>query len=167
MQEVIDKLKALRAELQDLENIYANASQPLPSTQQVLKTVKKCSNDIGEFSSLLDPSFMGVRGTIRQLKWSTQKERVKSFLSSIEWYVSLFAGAKANDTLQLADAAVSIGKHIAEGIDLERHRAAKERQAQEWRQLLNWLSPLDLQELGTIHAHNCQTRTIKGSSHWI
>lgn len=167
IQEVIDKLKELRTGLQALEDIYANASQPLPSTEQVLESVKKCSNDIVEFSSLLDPNFVGVRGRFRQLTWPTQKEKVKSFLSSIDSYLSLFEAAKENDTLRLADTAVSLGKHIAQSIDLEKDRATKERQAQEWQRLLNWLSPLDLHELGTVHIHTSQTRKIKGSSHWI
>jgi hypothetical protein len=167
IQEVIDKLKALRTQLQDLESIYASASQPLPSTKQVLDTVKKCTNDIVEFSSLFDPDFKGFKGRFRQLTWPAKREKVDSFLSNIQWYHSSFAGAKHSDTLRLADTAVSLGKQIAESIDLEKDRATKARQAQAWQQLLNWLSPLDLQELETLHIHTSQTRRTEGSSHWI
>src|SRR2546423_1966321 len=89
IQEVINKLTALRTQLQDLESVYASASQPLPSTEQVLDTVKKCTNDIVEFSSLLDPDFKGFKGRFRQLTWPAKKEKVNWFLSNIQFYHSL------------------------------------------------------------------------------
>lgn len=167
IQEAIDKLKALRTQLQDLESIYASASQPLPSTEQVLDAVKKCTDDIIEFSSLLDPNFKEFKGRFQQLTWPAKKEKVNSFLSNIQWYHSLFVDAKHSDTLRLADTAVSLGKQIAESVDLEKSLATKARQAQTWQQLLNWLSPLNLQELETLHIHTSQTRRTDGSSHWI
>jgi len=167
IQEVINQLNCLRAQLQDLEGIVARASQPLSSTQRILSTVEQCSRDIENFCKLLDPDFSGLSGTLRQLKWPTKREMVSAFVAKIQIYQKNFESAKLSDALRLTDETVSLGKQTVQLLELERQRTTKAEQEQLWSRFLQWLSPLDLNELETLQEDIYMSRRAKHSSTWI
>lgn len=167
VKQVIDELNDFRASLQDIEKVYSYQAKPLTSAKNIVQKLKDCTTEIETFCDSLRLDFKGVRGTIEQLKWPKKQGAVNAFINKLQRYREFFESAKSNDTLLLVENAVVLGeKSLALGSELSELANIAQQKAK-WTEVVEWLYPLDLNELQKLQDELYNQRRCKGSSTWI
>jgi hypothetical protein len=174
VKQVIDELNDFRECLQSLERVYSKRIQPLTSTKAIIQKVKECSIDVEIFTKSLRPDFEGLRGVLERLKWPKEHEKVVVFIDKLQRYRGYFDSVKANDTLALADNAVTLAeKSVGVGFQVLDSTKNIERKLDEkwkkerWIEMLEWISHVNLDNLRNYQKELYSVRRQNRSGTWI
>jgi hypothetical protein len=131
---ILLELSAIRGILQTINDLTTNATKD----DSLLRNIEGLAAPLAEYQSLLsrlekvlEPS-QGLKRIGKALKWSFERKNVLEDLATIERCKSLFGLALHADHLELSRAIHQQARELRES-----------QQAQEFRDILAWLSPLD------------------------
>jgi hypothetical protein len=160
IKDVTHELNLLKLRLEYFRDAYSNAGETLPSSAGIAHAVEDCKDDIENFCQQLNPEFKGFHGTLSRLKWPTKKEKVSEFLSKLQRYRGIFDSAKLDDLVLGVKTIVTLEEKRLDALENEKEQFL-------WKELLDWLSPLNLRDLDALQREIYKVRRAGSSSTWI
>ncbi|KAJ9644755.1 hypothetical protein H2199_003719 [Coniosporium tulheliwenetii] len=133
--------------LVDLQNIYGNATQALPSLLSVQGDVERCRAEIDH-----------------RVEYVWKKRKIQAFVSWLEFYQSIFKLAVANDSLRVVVDIHQNVKKVDDTLDGMHQDLAADKRRQLSDEALKWLSPLDFAQRQKELYH---LRRRHGTGIWI